>query len=158
MKRSLVCLIFACVSLSPAQQVSFRLGDSGNVQHRVTFSTTGEGLPGNLFAPGGERWLGAAILPSNPAERHLALILLIMFLVGFAMACREVVSWWKARMTQYEPPPLTKLITYIRDSDRRWHATQILRFPLPQLREIPGRLQASVQSVDVDEDDRPKAA
>jgi hypothetical protein len=237
-KRLFVCLIVACVSLSPAQGSLSRLDDRAAPQHLVKFSgtltdthrwstvgtvplqfmmyegpsggaaywqetqnvrpdadghytvllgeTTPGGLPGDVFAPGKERWLGVHIsgqpeqprirlseIPStweadpidarapinerasSPTERYLALIVLIMFLGGVALAYSEVVKWWNARMEQCLPPPFANLITYIRESGTRWRATQVLWFPLPHLRPIPRQLQSSAQSV---EEDRPKNA
>lgn len=87
------------------------------------------------------------MLPSKPAERHLALALLVMFLVGTAMACWEVVKWWKGRMEQYEPPPLASLINYVPGPERRWRATQVLCFPFSHIRAIRERLLHPVQSV-----------
>jgi hypothetical protein len=89
------------------------------------------------------------------AERHMTLLLLTMFLVGTLMMCVEVVKWWKRRMEQYGPPPLANLISYIPGPGRLWRATQVLWFPLSDLRAIRGRLQHSVQNID---DDRPKKA
>src|SRR5579864_296903 len=111
-KRSLVYLIAACVSLSAI--------------------------------------LGTVVLRSmvyNAAEWHLALILLIMFLAGVAMTCSEVAKWWEARMMQLRRPPFAFLITYTRDWDRRWHATQVLWLPLSRLHAIPERLQPPVEIV-----------
>lgn len=71
------------------------------------------------------------ILPSNPTDRCLGLIVLIMFFAGIALACGELVSWWKAKMEEYEKPPLSKVISYEVDSDRRWHPTAVLWFRLP---------------------------
>jgi len=97
-----------------------------------------------------------AILPSDRTERYLLPILLIMFVFGVALACIEVVNWWKARLAQFRPPPLAKLITYDREADGRWHATQVLCFRLRHVRGIPERLQPSVQNVE--EDQQKKAA
>ena len=72
------------------------------------------------------------ILPSNPTDRRLGLIALIMFFAGIALACSEVVRWWKARMDRYERPPLSKVISYEVHSDRRWYATRVLWFRLPK--------------------------
>lgn len=85
------------------------------------------------------------IPPSDPTDRRLGLIVLIMFFAGVALACREVVGWWKARMDRFERPPLPKLITYEIDSDRHWLPTKVLWFRLPQMRAIPERSQFSVQ-------------
>jgi hypothetical protein len=85
------------------------------------------------------------ILPSEPTDRRLGLIVLIMFFAGVALACREVVGWWKARMDRFERPPLPKLITYEIDSDRHWLPTKVLWFRLPHIRAIPERSQFSVQ-------------
>jgi len=85
------------------------------------------------------------ILPSDPTDRRLGLIVLIMFFAGVALACREVLGWWKARMDRFERPPLPKLITYEIDSDRRWLPTRVLWFRLPHIRAIPERSQFSVQ-------------
>ena len=85
------------------------------------------------------------ILPSDPTDRRLGLIVLIMFFAGLALACREVVGWWKARMDRFERPPLPKLITYEIASDRHWLPTKVLWFRLPQIRPIPERSQFSVQ-------------
>jgi hypothetical protein len=85
------------------------------------------------------------ILPSDPTDRRLGLIVLIMFFAGVALACREVVGWWKARMDRFERPPLPKLITYEIDSDRHWLPTKVLWFRLPHIRAIPERSQFSVQ-------------
>jgi hypothetical protein len=95
-------------------------------------------------------WLIAAsiettIPPSDPTDRRLGLIVLIMFFAGVALACREVLGWWKARMDRFERPPLPKLITYEIDSDRHWLPTKVLWFRLPRIRAIPERSQFSVQ-------------
>src|SRR5579859_247167 len=119
-KRSLVCLIVACVSLSAI--------------------------------------IGTVVLRSmvyNPAEWHLALILLIMFLGGVVMTCSEVAKWWEARMMQRRQPPFANLITYTRDSDRYRLATHMLGFPLSRLHAIPDRLHPPVEIV---EQDQPKKA
>jgi hypothetical protein len=92
---------------------------------------------------------------NHAAERHMTLLLSTMFLVGTLMMCVEVVKWWKRRMEQYGPPPLANLISYIPGPERLWRATQVLWFPLSNLRAIRGQLQHSVQSSD---DDRPKKA
>jgi hypothetical protein len=92
----------------------------------------------------------SSILPSNPTERYLPPILLIMFVVGIALACGEVVSWWKARMAQYREPPFTKLVTYVQDSDGRWHATHLLWFSLQPRPVFPEPLKPPVQSVQED--------
>jgi hypothetical protein len=68
-----------------------------------------------------------------------------MFFAGVALACREVVGWWKARMDRFERPPLPKLITYEITSDRHWLPTKVLWFRLPHIRAIPERSQFSVQ-------------
>ena len=52
--------------------------------------------------------LKTTILDSNPTDRVLGLIVLAMFFVGIALACSEVVRWWKARMERYERPPLSR--------------------------------------------------
>src|SRR5262249_14190240 len=58
--------------------------------------------------------------------------------------CRHAVRWWKARMERCELPPLSKVITYVRESDRRWRPTGVLWFRLPHIRErIPEWLQSS---------------
>ena len=77
------------------------------------------------------------ILSSNPTDTLIELIVLIMFFVGMALAYSEVVRWWKARMERYERPPLSKVISYEVDSDRRWHPTGVLwfRFPAKRLRD-----------------------
>lgn len=89
------------------------------------------------------------ILPRDPNDRLLGLIVLIMFFVGVALACREVAGWWKARMERFERPPLPKLITYEFNSDRHWLPTKVLWFRLPHIRAIPERSHSSVR------DDRP---
>ena len=66
----------------------------------------------------------------------VALIWVIMFFAGVALACREVLGWWKARMDRFERPPLPKLITYEIDSDRRWLPG---RFPGSRGVLCPGR-------------------
>jgi len=112
-KRSLVCVIVACVSLSAI---------IGTVVLRFVVH--------------------------NAAEWHLALILLIMFLGGVAMTCSEVAKWWEARMMQLRPPPFANLITYTLDSDRHWHATQVLWLPLSRLHTMPERLHPPVEIVE----------
>ena len=91
----------------------------------------------------------------NATEWYQALILLFMFLAGVVMTCSEVAMWWKARMEQLRPPPLTNLITYTRDPERRWQATHVFGVPLSHLDAIPERVQHPVQIV---EEDRPKKA
>ena len=88
-------------------------------------------------------------------DRYITLLLAIMFLVGMGLTYVEARKWWKTRMEQFEPPPLANLISYIPGPERLWRATQVLWFPLSDLRAIRGRLQHSVQSID---DDRPKKA
>lgn len=79
------------------------------------------------------------------------MILSIMFLLGTAMACRELVKWWKARMEQYEPPPLANLITYVPGPERRWRAAEVLRFLVAEkIRSIRGRFEHFFQSIDKD--------
>jgi hypothetical protein len=133
-KCSIVCLIVPCTSHSPAQELSSKW-KAGPINASVLISKT-------------------TVLPSNPADRGLLVILVIMFLAGVVLACSEVVKWWKARMTQYRPPPLAGLITYVRDLDRSWRATHVLWFPLPTLRSIPERLQPSVQNVQEDQPEK----
>src|SRR5438874_4546093 len=70
-----------------------------------------------------------AILPSDRTERYLLPILLIMFVFGVALACIEVVNWWKARLAQFRPPPLAKLITYVREADPGALLSSPVRFP-----------------------------
>jgi len=79
-----------------------------------------------------------------------------MFVAGLGLACNSVVNWWKARMTQYRPPPLAKLITYVREADGRWHKTQVLWFPVQQSHAPPEPLKPAVQGVQ--EEDRLKKA
>ena len=50
------------------------------------------------------------ILPTNPTDRRLELVVLITFFAGIAMAYSEAVRWRKARMEGYEPPPSRKMI------------------------------------------------
>lgn len=71
------------------------------------------------------------ILPTNPTDRYLGLIVLVMFFAGIALACGEVVRWWKAQMERYERPPLSKVISYEVHSDRRWYPTGVLWFRFP---------------------------
>jgi hypothetical protein len=92
---------------------------------------------------------------NRATERHITLLLSIMFLIGMLMMCVEVVKWWKRRMAQYGPPPLANLISYIPGPERLWRATQVLWFPLSDPGAIRGRLHHSVQSMD---DDRPNKA
>jgi len=92
---------------------------------------------------------------NRATERHITLLLSTMFLIGTLMMCVEVVKWWKRRMEQYGPPPLANLISYISGRERLWRATQVLWFPLSDLRAIRGRFHHSAQSID---DDRPKKA
>jgi len=70
-------------------------------------------------------------LPGNPTDRYLGFIVSIMFLAGIALACSEVVRWWKARMERYERPPFSKVISYEVHADRRWYPTGVLSFRLP---------------------------
>jgi len=73
------------------------------------------------------------ILPSNPNDRRLGLILLIMFLVGIALACSEVVRWWKAR--KEGPPPLSKMLKQEeRELDRAVNETTRILSSHPQAR------------------------
>jgi hypothetical protein len=83
-------------------------------------------------------------LAHNATEWHFALILLIVFQIGVAMTCSEVVKWWRARMAQFGPPPLSNLITYILDPDKRWRATHVLGLPVSHQRAIPEPLQHPV--------------
>ena len=95
-------------------------------------------------------------LVHNATEWHQALILLFMFLAGAVMTYDEVAKWWKRRMVQFGPPPLASLITYRRDSERRWRVTHVLGFPLSQPRTTPKRLQHPVQNIE--DDPQQKAA
>jgi hypothetical protein len=92
---------------------------------------------------------------NSATERHITLLLSMMFLIGTLMMGVEAVKWWKRRMEQYGPPPLANLISYIPGPERLWHATHVLWFPLSQPRATRERLPHSVQSID---DDRPKEA
>jgi hypothetical protein len=91
----------------------------------------------------------------NATEWIQALILLFMFLVGVVMAYGEIAKWWKARMEQLRPPPLPNLITYTRDSERRWQATHVFGVPLSHLHAIPERVRYPVQVI---KEDRSKKA
>jgi hypothetical protein len=91
-----------------------------------------------------------AVLPSDPTERRLLPILLMMFVAGLVLACTEVVNWWKARMTQFPPPPLAKLITYVREADGHWHTTHVLWFPVQHPHALPEPLKPPVQGVQED--------
>jgi hypothetical protein len=96
------------------------------------------------------------ILPSDPTERRLALILLIMFLGGTAMAYGEVVKWWKTRAELYGEPPLTDPFNSVPGPDKTGHSAEMLRFPLAEkFRSIRGRFQHLIQSMD---SDRPNKA
>jgi hypothetical protein len=236
-KRTLVCLIVACVSLSAARELPAPVGTSVNVERLLRFSgtlaethrtfigavdlsfmmydepqggtanwqeaqnvqldaqgryvvllgaKTVGGLPADIFASGKAHWLGvrasgqseqprvllvglssaldtgstasaktsAGETPLHQAtDRYITLLLAIMFLVGMGLTYLEVRKWWKTRMDQFQPPPLANLINYIPGPDRRWRATQVLPFSLPDLRAIRERLQHSVQNMD---DDQPK--
>jgi hypothetical protein len=85
------------------------------------------------------------ILPSDPTDRRLGLIVLITFFAGLVLACREVVGWWKARMERFERPPLPKLITYEFNSDRHWLPTKVLWFRLPHICEYGSFITHSYQ-------------
>ena len=98
------------------------------------------------------------ILPSAPRERYIALGLLIMFLAGAAMACAEVVKWWKRRTELYGEGPLTNLFSSATGPDKLRGKAGVLRFPLAvNFRSIRWRFQHSSQRLDIDNDnDRPK--
>ena len=84
------------------------------------------------------------VLSNTPTERLVGLICLIMFVVGSWLAGHEVVRWWKVRMAKFESPPLASLITYERDSDKRWRPTKVLWFPLAQTSSFPRELKPRV--------------
>lgn len=88
-------------------------------------------------------------------EWNEALILLFMFLAGVVMTYSEIAKWWEKRMMQLRPPPLPNVITYMRDSERRWHATHVLGVPLSHLHSIPQRARHNVHIL---EKDRPTKA
>ena len=94
-------------------------------------------------------------LAHTAAEWQFGLILLIIFQAGVAMTCSEVAKWWRGRTAQFRPPPLSSLVTYILDPDKRWRATHVLGFPLSHDGAIPESLQQPVQIV---EEDPPKKA
>jgi hypothetical protein len=101
----------------------------------------------------------SAILPVAPGERYVALGLLIMFLVGTAMACAEVVKWWKARTELYGEGPLANLFSSVPGPDKRQRTTKVLRLPLAvRFRSIRWRFQHSSQSIDHDNDQPTKIA
>jgi len=86
------------------------------------------------------------ILPSKPSERLLAIVCVIMFFAGVALACQEVGRWWKARMKQYKSPPLPNLINYELDADERWRPIGVLWFRLQ--RGVPERSQSSERAAE----------
>jgi hypothetical protein len=107
-----------------------------------------------------------AILPSDPTERRLVLILLIMFLAGTALAYAEVAEWWKRRAELYGEPPLIDPLSSVPGPgkpvpdkpgpDKAGHTGEMLRFPLAEkFRSIRGRFQHFIQNSD---SDRPKKA
>jgi hypothetical protein len=101
----------------------------------------------------------SAILPVAPGERYVALGLLIMFLVGTAMACAEVVKWWKARTELYGERPLANLFSSVPSPDKRQRTTKVFRLPLAvRFRSIRWRFQHSSQSIDDDNDQPTKIA
>ena len=91
----------------------------------------------------------------NTKEWIQGLILLFMFLAGVVMTYGEVAKWWEARMLQFRPPPVANLITYMRDSERRWHATHVLGFSVSHLHAIPEPVPPPLPSV---QEVRPKKA
>jgi hypothetical protein len=106
----------------------------------------------NTSAPISKR----AILPRDPNERRLALILLIMFLLGTLMACGEAVKWWRARTELYGEPPFVNPLNSVTSPDKLRRAAQALRFPFSErFHCIRGRLQDSIQTID---EDRPNKA
>ncbi len=94
----------------------------------------------------------SAILSVAPSERYLALVLLIMFLAGTAMACGEVVKWWKTRTKLYGAGPLATLFNSP-PSPIKQDTGKMLRFPLAKkFRSIRERFQPSLQRIDIDVD------
>ena len=83
-------------------------------------------------------------LTINSGDRLLGLICLMMFVAGAALACQEMVRWWKARMEQLQSPPLAGLITYQLGADKRWRPTKVLWFSLHGT--APDRFQSSVHA------------
>jgi len=149
-------------------------------------STTLGGLPPDIFASRGSHWLGVQVsgqpeqarvllvptawkpdpisnrpiskpaILSDPTERHLALILLIMFLAGTAMACGEVRKWWRTRTEQYGASPFANLVGSAPNPDSVRRAAEVVRFPLTQkFRALREHFQHSTQS---GEDDQPTKA
>jgi hypothetical protein len=97
-----------------------------------------------------------ALLPTDPTERQLALILVCMFLLGTALACGELVKWWRRRAEQFGEPPFANLLNSIPSADGLRRAAQTLRFPLSNsLRTMPRALQES-ESIPIVGDDQPK--
>jgi hypothetical protein len=99
----------------------------------------------------------SAMLPVAPSERYIALLLLIMFLAGAAMACGEVVKWWKRRTELYGEGPLANLFSAVPGPDKLRRTAKVLRFPLAvKFSSIRWRFQHSSQTIDIDNDnDRP---
>lgn len=92
-----------------------------------------------------------SILPRDPAERRLALLLSIMFLLGTAMARRELVKWWRARTELYGEPPFVNLLSSVPRPGKLRRAADLLRFPAERLHAIRTHFQHSIQTIDKDE-------
>jgi hypothetical protein len=87
------------------------------------------------------------LLPTDPMERRLVLLLLTMFLAGTALGCAEVARWWKARTELYGEPPFTNLLSVVPGSARVRGAIQFLRFPI----STRDRIAHSVESNEADQ-------
>jgi hypothetical protein len=93
------------------------------------------------------------VLRVAPSERYIVLVLLIMFLAGTAMACGEVVKWWKRRTEAYGDRPLANLFSSVPGPDRLRGTAKVFRLPLPaKFRSIRWRFQHSPQPIDIDTD------
>jgi hypothetical protein len=72
------------------------------------------------------------MLPKDPSERYLVLVLFSMFLLGTGMLYQEIVKW--------------------REKRREMYGETAARFPLSgRLRSIRERFQPSVKSTDNDQ-------
>ena len=95
----------------------------------------------------------SAILPVVPSERYLVLALSIMFLAGTAIACGEVVKWWKTGTRLHGAGHLSRPFTSLSGLDKPRGTATVVRFPLAKkFRTIRGHFQHSLQRIDIDND------
>lgn len=85
-------------------------------------------------------------MPQNPVERRVGLFVLVLFLVGLAMAYSEARKWWKTRLERYGEPKVVDSLRSLIESDTLRPVARLLRGVVSsKFHSIRGLFRSAVQ-------------